>query len=451
MYQTISTPCGDVRGISEGGVTSYRGIRYATARRWEYPTLVTSWEGTYDATAYGDCCYQRRAIYDEAKEKAFYYKEFREGLAFTYSEDCLSLNIFTPEGAKAGDDLPVIVYIHGGSFRSGSANETCFDGPNWPHKGVIGVTVQYRLGLLGFACLRELAEEAGGTGNYGLADQIAALAWLQRNIAAFGGNPGNVTVMGQSAGAMSVQALCFSPKAEGLFHRAVMVSGGGITPMMKLKPAKSAMPLFARLFEETGCKTLEELRAYDPVKLFGAYYALCEKHRDMAMIGVPYIDGTYLVEPQARSFRRARAIPTLIGTTEEDIMSPILYDMARKWCLMQAKKHGCKTYLWMFDRHLPGDESGSFHCADMWYWFGTLHRAWRPFEEKDYRLMEEMTDYLCRFAACGDPNGDGHPTWLPIDRHQRKALFLGEGETRMDRVKLPKLIRIMLRGRPVGF
>ena len=154
MDYIVNTPCGTLQGCAGRvpGTAAYKGIRYATAGRWEYPTQVTSWEGVYDATAYGNCSYQPRSFYDEElnEKKYFYYNEFRKGETYTYSEDCLFLNVFTPEDAKEGDNLPVLIYIHGGGFTGGCGHEKHFDGPVWPAKGVIGVTINYRLGPKGF-------------------------------------------------------------------------------------------------------------------------------------------------------------------------------------------------------------------------------------------------------------------------------------------------------------
>lgn len=165
-----TTPCGVISGTAcqWPGIAAYKGIRYATAGRWEFPVPVTHWDGVYDATQYGACCYQPRAFYDEAAApgKAFYYNEFRKGETYTYSEDCLFLNIWAPADAAPGDSLPVIFYIHGGGFTGGCGHEKHFDGPVWPTKGCVAVTINYRLGPMGFVCLPELADEAGSTGNY---------------------------------------------------------------------------------------------------------------------------------------------------------------------------------------------------------------------------------------------------------------------------------------------
>ena len=225
MAYLIKTPCGIVQGTtgSVPGVVAFKGIRYATAGRWEYPKQVTAWEGVYDASQYGPCCWQERAFQTEEEQaKSFYYKEFREGDSYTYSEDCLFLNIWIPQTVTKSSKLPVLVYIHGGAYQSGCGHEKPFRDPVWPTRDIIAVTINYRVGPLGFACFEEASQEAGHAGNYGLYDQMTALQWIQDNISAFGGDPRKVTVMGQSAGAMSVQHHCLSPMTYGLFSRAVI-------------------------------------------------------------------------------------------------------------------------------------------------------------------------------------------------------------------------------------
>ncbi len=275
MEYLVNTSCGTLRGKAGRveGTAAYLGIRYATAGRWEYPTPVTHWEGIYDATQYGACCYQARSFYDEEqnKKRYFYYNEFRKGERYTYSEDCLFLNIFTPADAKEGDQLPVLIYIHGGSFTGGCGHEKHLDGPIWPTKGVIGVTINYRLGPMGFVCLPELKEEAGVTGNYGLYDQLCAIKWVKAHIAAFGGDPDRITIMGQSAGAMSVQQHCLSPLSRGLFQGAVMCSGGGVSRILSAAPAEKHYPFWQTAMKNAGCETLADFRAISPERLFEAW------------------------------------------------------------------------------------------------------------------------------------------------------------------------------------
>jgi len=450
MYKIINTPCGEIKGLIKEDIASFKGVRYATAKRWGYPTLVTNWDGVYEALDYGKCCYQNKAFNDESGR--FYFKEFNEGVKYEFDEDCLFLNIFVKEKAIGNEKLPVIVYIHGGSFVNGSSNELEFDEPVWPSKDVVAVTINYRLGLLGFGCFKEAEEEAGRCGNYGLADQIAAIEWVKNNIASFGGDPDNITIMGQSAGAISVQALVLSPKTNGLISKAVMCSGGGNTRFMTLQKSSSKMKKFAKLYEATGCKTFEELRNFDVKELHKIYYRL-QKEEKFGLITTPYIDGEILVETQFESVKKGhlKNIPYLIGTTSEDMMSGILFDMARKWCLVQDKQNLSPSYLWMFDRYLPGDNNGAWHAGDLWYWFGTFNKCWRPFEEKDYKLKDAMISYLTNFAKTGNPNEESLPTWEPVTKKQQKAMFFGEGEIRMDKVKRGKLYKFMLTKKPVGF
>ena len=446
MYKIIDTPCGKIKGLVNEGIVAFKGVRYATAKRWCYPELVTSWEGEYDALNYGHSCYQSKAFFDESER--FYFKEFHANANYTYSEDCLFLNIFVKEEAIGNKKLPVIVYIHGGSFINGSSNEPEFDQPVWPNNDVVAVTINYRVGLLGFACLQELEDEAGYCGNYGLADQIKALEWVRANIEAFGGDPENVTVMGQSAGAMSVQALVLSPLTEGLIHKAVMVSGGGNSRVLTLTSNKGVMKKFAKLYEATGCRTLEELRNFNVEKLHKIYYEL-----KLGFVTRPFKDGRILVENQFESIKNKhlKNIPYLLGTTSEDMMSGILYDMARKWCLVQEKNNLSPSYLWMFDRYLPGDNNGAWHAGDLWYWFGTFHKSWRPFEQKDHELKNAMISYLTNFAKTGNPNSEGLPTWDAYGKKQPNAMFFGEGDIRMDKVKRGKLYKFMLTKKAVGF
>ena len=448
---TIKTPCGEIRGTSGRvpGTYCYKGIRYATAGRWEYPKQVTAWEGIYDATQYGHCAYQPRAFYNEEEnlKKIFYYNEFRKGETYTYSEDCLFLNIFTPDTAREGDNLPVLIYIHGGGFTGGCGHEKHFDGPVWPAKGVIGVTINYRLGPLGFVCLPELKEEAGFTGNYGLYDQMTAIKWVKDNIAAFGGDSENITVMGQSAGAMSVQQHCLSPLTDGLFQKAVMSSGGGVSKLLASAPAEKSYAFWHTVMDQAGCKTLTEFRALPAQRLFALWQETRKEVRGGGCF--PCIDGKYVVGSGAELLAagKQKQIPYMAGSTSQDMMPPILQSMAKSWCAAQEKP----SYTWFFDRKLPGDTNGAWHSSDLWYWFGTLDNCWRPMTEKDYALSDQMTDYLCNFAKTGDPNkAAALPTWIASDKGQPRVLCLGEKDTHMGRPSTVKLVATMLTNKAVG-
>ena len=449
MDFVVNTPCGQIKGCAGRvpGTIAFKGIRYATAGRWEYPKQVTSWDGVYEATAYGNCCYQPRAFYNEEEnqKKYFYYHEFRKGETYRYSEDCLFLNIFTPDTAKEGDALPVVVSIHGGSFTGGCGHEKHFDGPVWPQKGVIGVTINYRLGPLGFLCLPELAEEAGKTGNYGLYDQLTALKWVKDNIASFGGDPENVTVMGQSAGAMSIQLHCLSTLAEGLFQRAVMCSGSGVSRLMSFAPAFKHYDFWHAVMQKAGCKDLAAFRAISPEQLFEAWQIAKKEVKGGGVAAFPCRDGELVVGNGVDILRADQhlKIPYLCGSTSEDFGSPMLHSLAQKWCNAQK----IPSYTWLFDRQLPGDNRGAWHSSDLWYWFGTLENCWRPMEQKDYDLSDQMTGYLTNFAKTGNPNGNGLTAWEPAGKG---TLHIGEGDAGVRRVNQLKLWYNLFANKSVG-
>lgn len=451
MPDSIMTKCGEIRGTTcqWDGVIAYKGIRYATAGRWEYPNIVTHWDGVYEATEYGNCSYQPRAFYNEEEviEKVFYYNEFRKGATYTYDDDCLFLNVWTPETATEGSDLPVIFYIHGGGYKGGCAHEKHFDGPVWPTKGVVAVTCNYRLGPMGYMCLPELEKEAGHTGNYGMFDQIAALQWVRDNISAFGGNPENITIMGQSAGAMSVTNLCLSPLTGGMFAKAVMNSGGGVHKLMDSSAtSKDRFEFWEKVMEDAGCKTLAELRALDADKLFASFEKLRKSSPKYGMIAAPCIDGVALVGSNMKEAERgmAKKIPYMMGSTSEDMMPPFMLAMAKNWCV----KHG--GYCWHFDRQLPGDENGAWHSSELWYFFGTLANCWRPFTEHDHKISEAMVTSLCNFAKTGNPNEPGSEIWKPTSASQKQMMIWGEQMPHMGKPSGLKLWKTMLTKKNVG-
>lgn len=443
MKKIIDTPCGKIKGTScrYPDITAYKGVRYATAGRWEYPRQVTQWEGVYEATEYGSCSYQPRAFYNEEDNlgKMFYYNEFRKGDKYTYGEDCLFLNIWTPDSADENSNLPIIVYIHGGGYTGGCGHEKHFDDPAWPTKGVIAVTVNYRLGPMGFLCLPELQEEAGHCGNYGLYDQLCAIRWVKDNIRAFGGDPDRITIMGQSAGAMSVQQLCQSPLSEGLFCGAVMSSGCGMGNMLMSTPEKS-YAFWSEVMRRLGCKGLAELREVSPERLFAEWESARREVKGGMGAAFPVKDGHFIVDGSS-----PKQIPYIIGANSHDIAPPILYSLSKKW----NKKSKKSRYIYHFDRMLPGDDKGAWHSADLWYWFGTLSNGWRPFEAKDYELSNEMTTYLCNFAKNGSPDGENLPSWNDF-LGSKKVMRFGDGRTEMKNPSVMRLLKIMLTTKAVG-
>lgn len=422
------TPCGKIVGTVQDGVAAFKGIRYASAGRWEYPEVIRHWEGTYDAQSFGDACIQDRTYRPEQNSgRPFYYNEFRKDIPFTYSEDCLRLNVFTPVDARKA---PVIVYIHGGAFLGGSSDELCFRNPIWPKLGAVAVTINYRLGPFGYLCLPELAEEAGHTGNYGFYDQLAALQWVQENIAAFGGDPDNVTVMGQSAGAMSVQHLVSSPAAKGLVHKAVLSSGGG-----RVRWAEADVPMdtfydfWWTVLHNAGVQTLEEARALPAPQLMENFGKMLAQNfmKNRASCGF-VVDGKAMPKSfhQVMDAGEQMEIPYLIGSNSDDMATVPMAEDVQEWLTMQKQP----AYGYFFSRQLPGDQSGAFHSSDLWYWFGTISDSWRPIENRDRALAAQMPQYLVNFSKTGNPNGEGLPQW-DSGNDSRGVLHFADSETKM--------------------
>ena len=294
---------------------------------------------------------------------------------------------------------------------------------------------------MGFACMQKLKEEAGFTGNYGLYDQMTAIKWVKDNISSFGGDPDNMTIMGQSAGAASVQLLSCSPMTKGLFNKAIMSSGCGLGGMLSGNNEKSCA-FWEAVVERSGCKTLEEFRALPPDKLFKQWQAAKKEVKGGGTAVFPVKDGRFAVDGA-----EYHDIIYMAGSTSEDMAPPVLFNMARKW-IGKRKKPG---YTWYFDRRLPGDDNGAWHSADLWYWFGTLKNCWRPMEEKDYKLSEQMVDYLCAFVRSGDPNESGTlPKWISADKAKKSVLVLGEKDTAMRKPNVFKMIHTMFTNKAVG-
>lgn len=449
MKLIINTPCGKIKGIKcKEGLIAFKGIRYATANRFDYPKQVTHWEGTYDASKYGNCCYQPRSFYDEEKnlKKYFYYNEFRKNETYTYSEDCLFLNIWVNENANITDKLPVIVYIHGGGFTGGCGHEKHFDNPSWPSKDVIAVTINYRLGPLGFLCFEKQNKELGHTGNYGLYDQLEALKWIKNNIESFGGDSNNITIMGQSAGAMSVQQLCMSPLTKDYVHKAVMSSGGGVNKILKTKPACDYFKLSNKIMELTSCSSMEELINLDITKLFEAYNIAKKDY--FAIACTPVIDNILIIDEPSKLKKENNylKIPYMIGSNSEDLAAPFMHTMAKKWC----KNQMVDSYCYLFAHQLPGDDNGAWHSSDLWYFFNTLENCWRPITKVDQDLAELMVTYLTNFAKTGNPNSNNLPKWNKSNGKEKLVMVLENNTSNMKKVKVGKLWKNMLTKKAVG-
>lgn len=416
MEKIISTRYGRLAGRETDEAYVYMKVPYAQPPvgelRFRAPEKPEAWDGVRDATQFPPASAQF-----PRKSGSFYEKEFSPDPAKrpVLSEDSLYLNIWTPKDAKA--PCPVAVWIHGGAFAGGYPAEMQFDGDAYAKRGVILVTVAYRLGIFGFFCHEELSARDGHSGNYGLLDQIAALSWVRENIAAFGGDPENITLFGQSAGSMSVRALSSSPLTKGWFRRAILQSGTGYGSPMKTTWDMRQMETlwsealqkqalsFAQLMEMDTQQLLEVQRA------FGAH--VMEKYHIPLAIG-PVVDGFVLPmsEDEAADQGLSHAISYMAGATKDDMgvntkaphgmENNMLLEGLAAWCAMHAAR-GTDNYVYYFERDLPGDEAGAFHSSELWYMFGTLSRCWRPMEERDYALSKQMLDAWTAFMKNGDP------------------------------------------------
>ena len=403
----INTDCGEILGIAEEKFYEFRGIRYAEAKRFEYPAMITEWGGVYDATEFGACSLQRRAYEEDEKCNAFYHKEFRKGLSFTYSEDSLFLNIKTP---KEAHDCPVVIYIHGGSFTGGSADEGHIKGNRFAENGVVYVGINYRLGPFGFCSHPDLRDSMGRCGNFGLYDQLTAIKWVRKNISAFGGNPNRITLMGQSAGAMSVDILMSSPECVNLISGAIMMSGAGIQRLAAkpLKPEKTKK-FWDTIINNAGVGSIRELKKVDAKTLFYAWSDACDSDKLSMLHTLPVVDGRIITSGSFNK-RTVPQIPMIIGVTVTDMIPAVMEVLTKKY-VSASEKCGAKCYVYNFNRNLPGDSNGAWHSADILYAFGTLDFNWRPFEDIDRKISQQMVESFSAFVRSGDPNCDSIPQW----------------------------------------
>lgn len=417
----ISIEGGRIQGVkSEArGVTVYKGIPYAAppvdSLRWRLPKPVELWDGIKQADTFGPAAPQA-----DLTEMDLYGKEFYSDGMPQMSEDCLYLNVWTPTEVVGNTEagLPVAVWIHGGAFDHGWGYEKAMDGDAWAKKGVILVTINYRVGIFGFFAHPLITKDPKGdlvSGNFGLFDQAYALGWVNRNIAKFGGDPSNVTILGQSAGARSVQDLCAAPIVKRYVHKAIIQSGGGINTSLQHPTHLEEMEEQGKQFGDfAGYETLEQLRS-------ASYDELMQKLEEYKATGArlhmrPCVDFGLV----GRSFTSAAAInqvfdiPYMIGCVTGDGERQV--NDIDQFCASRVYYSGAPVYEYIFKRALPGDDRGAFHSAELWYMFGTLDRCWRPFTKADYKLSEEMLTAWTNFCKYGDPNDpEGEQTWPAFD------------------------------------
>lgn len=485
----VTTDKGAVEGVynSETGVYSYKGIPFAKAPvgdlRWKAPQPAEEWEGTLDASEFGAICMQGEPV-----PFSMWTQEFIAP-AGNMSEDCLNLNVWTEEGA-VNSKRPVIVFIHGGGFSSGSGSVPIYDGEKMAGKDVVFVTINYRVGVLGFLAHPELTEESpnNASGNYGLLDQVAALQWVQNNISKFGGDPDRVTIAGQSAGSFSVNYLVASPLAHGLFHGAIAESGAGVLPANRLSmdnTLEGAEEQGAQLNDSFGVSGITELRELPTDTLLTA----------QGQFGAPIIDGYVLPKPIYQLFVEGNYndVPLLTGWNEDEGFSfgpPPTVEQFRhniqnqfgeyadevlklfpaetgeqaqrsqkdlsmlntfglqnwKWAQLQNQTGNSSVYLYHFTRDVPyTDEQqdfGAFHTGEVPYAYNTLHTSDRPWEEVDRELAETMSSYWVSFAEDGDPNDEELPEWPPAKPGDYQTMFFGD-EIHVEEVPMKEQLQLL--------
>lgn len=441
MNHVIKTACGMLRGSERSECYEYLGVPYATAARFEYPTIVKSWEGEYDASAPGCACPQLRGYNEhlEVPERLFYHNEYRRGQVYNYNENCLNMNIYTPKNAH---DAPVLVFIHGGGFNSGCNLESAFDGELFAKNGVILCVINYRVGILGYLTHSEISDSYGHDGNFGLYDQLAAVQWVKDNISVFGGDSENITLMGQSAGAISIQYLCLSEKCRGLFKRAVMMSGGGKFPDFALpRRAENTRDYWLGFMEYAGLKSFEELKNLDCERLFAAIDGYVHTRKDNTYNTMPVVDGALIADDVKKLIKNPLKLDYIIGFTNNDMYAPIMAYIGSRFA---RQNNG---YVYYFDINAPGDDNnGAFHSSDLRYMFGTLDKSHRPYTEHDYEVSKLLNTYICNFAHTGDPNAAGLPAW---EKYRGKALRIAPGKIKMGHPSYIKMTYNMLtKGEP---
>lgn len=476
---------GSLSGVAgAGGVTAYLGIPFAAPPvgdlRWRAPQPPAKWEGVRKAEKFGTSCMQ-----NQAGSRLPWTEEFMtQG---PIGEDCLFLNVWTA-AKNANARLPVMFWIYGGGFNEGSSSVAVYDGTELAKKGVVVVSVNYRVGPLGFLAHPELTNESEhhSSGNYGLLDQISALQWVQRNIAAFGGDPNQVTVFGQSAGALSVMHLMRSPLAKGLFGRAIAQSGPGLLGRNVLGGGATLADreaAGAKYIESKGAKTLAEMRA-----LPGAGFFVPGGRGGVTVPNGPFNDGWVLTASQP-----TEQVPLMLGFTADDIgvggggagaaakptvatyqsdaqrnygdqaatflkLYPAASDtdvpVAQKtagrdrvrvsmdlWAAEQQKASK-RIYTYFFDRPIPWPahpEFGAFHTGEVPYVFRTIDRIDRPWESVDRTLADTISSYWANFAKKGDPNGTGLARWPEYVAGSHITMQLGSRLGTMTVAEGPKL------------
>jgi|WetSurMetagenome_2_1015567.scaffolds.fasta_scaffold01584_16 para-nitrobenzyl esterase len=462
----VKTENGRVSGYKSGEISVFKGIPFAAPPvgdlRWKAPQPAKSWKGVLKCDKFSASPMQNKPVPFMMWTAEFITPPEK------LSEDCLYLNVWTP-AKSAKEKLPVFVWIYGGGFSSGSAACAVYDGEEMAKKGIVFVSFNYRVGVLGFLAHSSLSSESENkvSGNYGLLDQVEALKWISKNIEAFGGDPGKVTIAGQSAGSMSVCSLVASPLTKGLFRGAIAQSGGILSGFMNnsLQDAEKAGQTYMEKLKvpdisELRKKSAEELFAaggsfrpvYDgyviPADVMSAFRSGNFNNVNM-MAGWVMGDGSLMGEQKITpdKYKQQAAekygdkaevyLKLFPGNTDEEVAVSLkqlgLLSFAAMPAYLTAGFNKNKSYIYQFS-HVPVDKPGfpnygAFHTSEVPFALHTLHMWDRPWREVDFAVEKAMNGYWVNFVKTGNPNGDGLPEWSTYDKVSGSIMEIGDKQT----------------------
>ncbi len=483
MLRRVTVENGVLEGIpaADPRITAFKGVPFAAPpvgeNRWRAPQPAANWEGVRRCWKFAPISMQH--IPGEDPDN-LYSREWNVDPEIPMSEDCLYLNVWTP-AREADEKLPVFVWYFGGGWQEGNTAEMEFDGERLARRGIVVVTVNYRLNAFGFLAHPEItAQQPDFPANFGFLDQRFGTMWVKRNIAAFGGDPDNITIGGQSAGGGSVMAQVVCPLNKGLFRRAIVDSGLELVPY---KPGMIGAPASlaqheqrgVAFFEQLGVKTLAEARQLDAEYIrdvmvtHGLFFSMCVDgvmcpgfSNEMLVAGeadyIPLLCGHTSTEFPASPRGKTRAefeatVRAQFGDAADEFLGLVasktgsLAEMrhkselshigftVRRFARDKAKRGDtAPLYYWEFGPEIPGWDQpgvGVFHSSDLWFWFENLAKCWRPFVGKHYDLARQMCNYWANFIRCGDPNGpdaDGTPMpeWRPFTEAEPWRIVLGD-------------------------
>lgn len=474
LLRNVTVENGQVQGLpaADPRITSFKGIPFAAPpvgrNRWRAPQPASDWDGVLQAFDFAPTSMQAPTVIDDNN---IYTREWAVDPDLPMNEDCLYLNVWTP--AKRTDEkLPVFVWYFGGGLQVGHTAEMEFDGERIARRGIVVVTINYRLNAFGFLCHPEIsAESPHAPANFGHLDQQAGTAWVKRNIAAFGGDPDQITIGGQSAGGGSVLSQMTSPQNKGLFQRAVIMSGIAteLYPNVPVPAVRSTLrdaeQKGVEFFRFLGVASLEEARQLDAITLrdkileyrsfwgtviddqfcIGDPFTRFMQHkRELVPVMLGHTSSEFWTKPAVNSAEELKQMATELFGEDAPVFlerceadkgdldhalqraSVRMIEHAIQLVIRSNSGHPSETplYYYNFDAEIPGwDQPGTFHSVDLWFFFETLAKCWRPFTGKHYDLARQMCNYLSNFIATGDPNGldsTGKPLpyWIPSSTEQ---------------------------------